>query len=49
MADRSGPTVGRSRAFTIGYTSRQSTYEQGGHVRVIVKGEGAYVWDDQGL
>ncbi len=28
--------------------TRQSTYEQGGHVPVIVKGEGAYVYDDQG-
>lgn len=28
--------------------TRQSTYEQGGHVPVILKGEGAYVWDDQG-
>ncbi|MFN8125052.1 MAG: aspartate aminotransferase family protein [Candidatus Nanopelagicales bacterium] len=28
--------------------TRHSTYEQGGHVPVIVKGEGAYIWDDQG-
>ncbi|MGB9374993.1 MAG: aspartate aminotransferase family protein [Jiangellales bacterium] len=28
--------------------TRHSTYETGGHVPVIVKGEGAYVWDDQG-
>ncbi len=28
--------------------TRHSTYEHGGHVPVIVKGEGAYVWDDQG-
>jgi adenosylmethionine-8-amino-7-oxononanoate aminotransferase len=28
--------------------TRHSTYEDGGHVPVIVKGEGAYVWDDQG-
>jgi adenosylmethionine-8-amino-7-oxononanoate aminotransferase len=25
-----------------------TTYESGGHVPVIVRGEGAYVWDDQG-
>jgi adenosylmethionine-8-amino-7-oxononanoate aminotransferase len=28
--------------------TRHSVYEQGGHVPVIVKGEGAYIWDDQG-
>jgi adenosylmethionine-8-amino-7-oxononanoate aminotransferase len=28
--------------------TRHSTYEQGGHVPVIVRGEGAYIWDDQG-
>jgi adenosylmethionine-8-amino-7-oxononanoate aminotransferase len=28
--------------------TRHSTYEHGGHVPVIVKGEGAYIWDDQG-
>jgi adenosylmethionine-8-amino-7-oxononanoate aminotransferase len=28
--------------------TRHSTYENGGHVPVIVRGEGAYVWDDQG-
>ena len=28
--------------------TRHSTYETGGHVPVIVRGEGAYVWDDQG-
>ena len=28
--------------------TRHSTYEQGGHVPVIVKGDGAYIWDDQG-
>ena len=28
--------------------TRHSVYEQGGHVPVIVRGEGAYVWDDQG-
>jgi adenosylmethionine-8-amino-7-oxononanoate aminotransferase len=28
--------------------TRHSTYEDGGHVPVIVKGEGAYIWDDQG-
>ncbi len=28
--------------------TRHSVYEQGGHVPVIVKGEGAYIWDDGG-
>ncbi len=28
--------------------TRHSTYEQGGHVPVITRGEGAYIWDDQG-
>ena len=28
--------------------TRHSTYENGGHVPVIVRGEGAYIWDDQG-
>ena len=28
--------------------TRHSTYEDGGRVPVIVKGEGAYIWDDQG-
>ncbi len=28
--------------------TRHSTYENGGHVPVIVRGDGAYVWDDRG-
>ena len=28
--------------------TRHSTYEHGGHVPVIVRGEGAYIFDDQG-
>jgi adenosylmethionine-8-amino-7-oxononanoate aminotransferase len=28
--------------------TRHSTYYQGGHVPVIVKGEGPYIWDDHG-
>ncbi len=28
--------------------TRHSTYYDGGHVPIIVKGEGAYIWDDQG-
>jgi adenosylmethionine-8-amino-7-oxononanoate aminotransferase len=28
--------------------TRHSTYESGGHVPIIVRGEGAYIWDDQG-
>ena len=28
--------------------TRHSSFNDGGHVPVIVKGEGAYIWDDQG-
>jgi len=28
--------------------TRHSTYEQGGQVPMIVRGDGAYIWDDQG-
>jgi len=28
--------------------TRHSSYEQGGQVPVIVRGDGAYIWDDQG-
>jgi adenosylmethionine-8-amino-7-oxononanoate aminotransferase len=28
--------------------TRHSTYENGGHVPVITRGDGAYIWDDQG-
>ena len=28
--------------------TRHSVYESGEHVPVIVKGEGAYIWDDRG-
>ncbi len=28
--------------------TRHSTFEQGGHVPVITRGDGAYIWDDQG-
>jgi len=28
--------------------TRHSTYEEGGHVPVITRGEGAYIWDDGG-
>ena len=28
--------------------TRHSTYEHGEHVPIIVRGEGAYIWDDQG-
>ena len=30
------------------HSTRHSTYEEGGHVPVITRGEGAYIWDDQG-
>ena len=28
--------------------TRHSTFDQGGHVPVITRGDGAYIWDDQG-
>ena len=28
--------------------TRHSTYYEGHHVPIITKGEGAYIWDDQG-
>jgi adenosylmethionine-8-amino-7-oxononanoate aminotransferase len=28
--------------------TRHSTYEEGGHVPIIVRGEGNYIWDDSG-
>ena len=28
--------------------TRHSSYENGGHVPIITRGEGAYIWDDQG-
>ncbi len=28
--------------------TRHSTYEHGEHVPVIVRGEGVYIWDDEG-
>jgi adenosylmethionine-8-amino-7-oxononanoate aminotransferase len=38
----------RARDHLWMHFTRHSTYEGGGHVPVIVRGEGAYVWDDQG-
>ncbi len=38
----------RARDHLWMHFTRHSTYENGGHVPVIVRGEGAYVWDDQG-
>jgi adenosylmethionine-8-amino-7-oxononanoate aminotransferase len=38
----------RARDHLWMHFSRHSTYEDGGHVPVIVRGEGAYVWDDHG-
>ena len=28
--------------------TRHSVYEQGGHVPIIVRGDGHHIWDDQG-
>ncbi|MGZ4625686.1 MAG: aspartate aminotransferase family protein [Kineosporiaceae bacterium] len=38
----------RARDHLWMHFTRHSTYESGGHVPVIVRGEGAYIWDDQG-
>jgi adenosylmethionine-8-amino-7-oxononanoate aminotransferase len=38
----------RARDHLWMHFTRHSTYENGGHVPVIVRGQGAYVWDDQG-
>ena len=38
----------RARDHLWMHFTRHSTYENGGHVPVIVRGEGAYIWDDQG-
>jgi adenosylmethionine-8-amino-7-oxononanoate aminotransferase len=38
----------RARDHLWMHFTRHSTYEHGGHVPVIVRGEGAYVWDDRG-
>ncbi len=38
----------RARDHLWMHFTRHSTYEDGGQVPVIVKGEGAYVWDDKG-
>jgi adenosylmethionine-8-amino-7-oxononanoate aminotransferase len=38
----------RARDHLWMHFTRHSTYEDGGHVPVIVRGEGAYIWDDRG-
>jgi adenosylmethionine-8-amino-7-oxononanoate aminotransferase len=38
----------RARDHLWMHFTRHSTYEEGGHVPVITRGEGAYVWDDKG-
>jgi adenosylmethionine-8-amino-7-oxononanoate aminotransferase len=38
----------RARSHLWMHFTRHSTYEDGGHVPVIVRGEGAYVFDDRG-
>ena len=38
----------RAREHLWMHFTRHSTYETGGHVPVIVRGDGAYIWDDQG-
>jgi len=43
-----GSLADRARDHLWMHFTRHSTYEQGGNVPVIVRGEGAYIWDDQG-
>jgi len=38
----------RARDHLWMHFTRHSTYEEGGHVPVITRGDGAYIWDDQG-
>jgi adenosylmethionine-8-amino-7-oxononanoate aminotransferase len=38
----------RARDHLWMHFTRHSAYEDGGHVPVIVRGEGAYIWDDRG-
>ena len=38
----------RARRHLWMHFTRHSTYEDGGHVPIIVRGEGPYIWDDQG-
>ncbi len=42
------PMADRARRHLWMSFTRHSVYEQGGHVPVIVRGEGPYFWDDQG-
>jgi adenosylmethionine-8-amino-7-oxononanoate aminotransferase len=38
----------RAREHLWMHFTRHSTYEDGGHVPIITRGDGAYIWDDQG-
>jgi adenosylmethionine-8-amino-7-oxononanoate aminotransferase len=38
----------RAREHLWMHFTRHSTYEEGGHVPIITRGDGAYIWDDQG-
>ena len=38
----------RAREHLWMHFTRHSTYDEGGHVPVITRGDGAYIWDDQG-
>src|SRR5262245_37978568 len=38
----------RAREHLWMHFTRHSTYDEGGHVPVIARGDGAYIWDDQG-
>jgi adenosylmethionine-8-amino-7-oxononanoate aminotransferase len=42
------PVAARAQRNLWMHFTRHSVYDQGGHVPVIVRGEGPYIWDDQG-
>jgi adenosylmethionine-8-amino-7-oxononanoate aminotransferase len=48
--DQPGPDslADRARQHLWMHFTRHSSYENGGHVPVIVRGEGAYIWDEAG-
>ena len=48
VATSSSPLAASARDHLWMHFSRHSTYQDGGEVPVIVRGDGAYIWDDQG-
>ncbi len=47
-SDHAGDLADKARDHLWLHFSRHSTYESGGSVPVIVRGDGPYIWDDQG-